>query len=582
MFKLVINTIKNSWKAHPPVFAALIFSSLFLCAIQVFEIYAMRFFFDAVADYANGAKSFGDVTKAALPIAVILVLGPVIDIGEYLAQGYFWRRGVNYLQSLFHLRAGKMDMADFEVASTFDNMKKAELGSDEAPSAGRSLIQLTFYYLPFFCFTLVFLIMVNPMLILAMAAIFVSVLVSQLMRAKTVFKFENENAGLKRQTEYFEACITAREYCKETRTLGVFGYFFKGFLESAKLRNKKSMHTEKKIALVEALLRLFNILGYAGIIGLLLYYIFDGSISVGAFAAVFYSVEKINNMLGGLVNEVGDIMKYLATTSFLFDFLAIPAKRKKEGMSKPLEKAVDIDLKDVFFAYPGTEKHVLKNINLKIKRGETLAIVGQNGAGKTTLTKLICGLYQPTDGEVFYGKNDICQYAHSLRYESISGVFQNFVKYKLTARENIQISDMDSNMPIDDVWNRAQVPQFSYGSETILSREFDGTEPSGGEWQRLAIARGFYRKHDLIVLDEPTAAIDPLEESSIFRLFAEAARDKTAILVTHRLGSAKIADRIIVLENGEIIESGTHDELMDQRGKYFFMFSQQAKWYVRA
>ena len=580
-FKLTVNTIRHSWKASPLTFTALIFSSLFLGAVQVVEIYIMRIFFDTVAAFANSMASLGDVIMAAVPIAVILIIGPVIEIGEYLAQGYIWRIGVNYLQSLFHLRVGKMPMKDFEFSNTFNNMKKAEMGSDEAPSASRSIIQFIFYYLPFFIFTSVFLITVKPLLIFAMMFIFISVLISQIIRAKTIFNFENENAGLKRQTEYFESCITAKEYFKETRTLGIFSYFFKNFMDFSVILNKKSMQTERKIALIEILLRLVNIIGYGGIIGLLLYYIFNGSISIGAFAAVFYSTDRINNVLKGMVDDVGEAIKELGNTSFLLNFLEI---QKEDKRNEPLDKTSDIHVKDVSFIYPGSDRQVLKNINLKIKQGETLAVVGENGAGKTTLTKLITGLYQPSDGTIFYGNNDINLYAPEQRYKSVSSVFQNFIKYKLTAKENIKISDMSSAVPLDEVLVKAEVPQtkFSNGLDTMLSREFDGTELSGGEWQRIAIARGFYRTHNLIILDEPTAAIDPIEESNIFRLFKESAQDKTAVLVTHRLGSAKIADKIIVLENGEIIEDGTHAELMEKRGKYYKMFTEQAKWYIRA
>ena len=379
VFKLVINTIRHSWKAHPATFTALIFGSLFLCAVRVFEIYAMRFFFDAVANFADNTSSFDDVITAALPIAAIMLMGPVIDIAEYLAQGYFWRRGVNYLQSLFHLRTGKMPMGDFEISNTFNDMQKALQGSDEAPSLGRSIIQFLFHNLPFFIFTSIFLFTVKPLLIFAMMFIFLSVLVSQVIRAEIIFKFENETAGLKRQTQYFESCITSKEYFKETRTLGVFDYFYKNFIDLTTLLNKKSMRAEKKIAFVETLLRLFNIIGYAGILGLLLYYIFDGAVSVGAFAAVFYSVGEINNVLRGMVEDIGEAMKYLTTTSFLLNFLE---EQKEEKCAETLDKSVDIDIKDVSFTYPGSDTTVLKNINLKIKQGETLAIVGETARGK--------------------------------------------------------------------------------------------------------------------------------------------------------------------------------------------------------
>jgi ATP-binding cassette subfamily B protein len=580
MFKLVINTVRHSWKAHPPVFCALIFSSMFLVAVQVTEIYAMRFFFDTAADYAGGAVSFDDLAISALPAIAVLLFEPVAKIGEYLAQGYFWRMGVNYLQSLFHLRVGKMPLCDFEIPGTFDNMQKAYLGSDEAPSVSRSIIEFLFYNLPFFVFTSVFLVSVKPLLVFAMMFVFFSVLISQIIRARIIFKFENETAGLKRQTHYFESCVTEKEYFKETRTLGVFGYFYKNFLDLTALLNKKSMRAERKIAYVETLLRLFNILGYAGIIGMLLYYVFDGSVSVGAFAAVFYSVGKINNLLQDMVSNIGGAIPELATTSFLLNFLEEPKQDKSTG---PLDKSADIHVKDVSFRYPGSGRDVVSHINLTIKRGESLAIVGENGAGKTTLTKLITGLYQPSEGAVFCGGKDINLYAPTQRYDSVSGVFQDFIKYKLTAGENITISDTGSGLPADEALDLAEAPRakFTNGLDTMLSREFDGTELSGGEWQRVAIARGFYRRHELIILDEPTSAIDPIEESNIFRLFKESARGKTAVLVTHRLGSAKIADRIIVMENGRITESGAHADLMEKQGKYFSMFTEQAKWYKR-
>jgi ATP-binding cassette subfamily B protein len=578
-FKVITSTIVHCWHAHPTVFIGLMLASTVLCAIQIGELFAMRYLFDTVAGFIEGYLLMGDVFTAAVPMAVLLITSPLVNIAEYIGQGYFWRRGSGYLMARYHERIQRIPLIDFEKSETFDQMKKARIGSEDAPSAGRTIVQITFHFIPYLMFTAVFLFSIKPLLVAALFVIFVSVLFAQILRAKIVRRFEEENASLRRQTEYLESCVTGKEYVKETRTFGAVGYFFGLFLDSAKRFSKASVRTERKIAGIELLLRFVNSIGYAGILALLVYYVMEGSISVGAFASVFYSVECISGVLEKIVEYCGGFFTEIGTASFTHEFLNVD---KDEGKHTVLNKKSDIFLENISFVYPNGET-VLDGITLTIKQGETLAIVGENGAGKTTLTKLILGLYKPTSGTIQYGGNDISDYINTSRFSLLSSVFQNFIRYKLTVKENIEISDVEAQSDVEQAAIAAGV-QFTHlpnGLETTLSREFGGTELSGGEWQRIAIARGLYRKYDVIVLDEPTASIDPIEESNIFRLFKESAKDKTAILVTHRLGSTKIADRILLMEDGTIRELGSHEQLIEQNGKYARMYREQSSWYER-
>ncbi len=577
--KVLLKLIKHTWLASPFTFLALIIASLLFSVLRYLEIVMLESLFSNTLNIINGAP-YDIMLTPIIAILAILILNPVAEWLEYLAQGYFWRRGNGYMYSLYHERINKLDLIDYEDVENFDNIKKASMGNEEAPNGIRVIVQVLFLYIPFIFITSLYLINIKPMLVFAIVLIFIPVLISEIISINKNYNFVDKIANRRRRTEYFENCIVSKEDFKETLINGSFNYFFNLFVDSNKKFSKAFVDVKSKILKFAIVMRVINTLGYIFVLTLLVYYLYNGSISVGQFAAIYYSIEKITSMLKNLIAMIGEALEGISTTSFLVRFLN---EEKEIGKEENLSKISDIELRDISFKYPNSKEKSLSNINLTIKAGTSLAIVGENGSGKSTLTKIIMGLYNPTEGVVQYGSENIAKYTNTFKFSNISAVFQNFIKYKLSAEDNIRISNILSQDSIENSSSKINLSfdDLKINNETILSREFGGQELSGGEWQRIAIARGLYRPHDLIVLDEPTAAIDPIEEAHVFSTFKKLSDNKTSIFVTHRLGSTQIADKIIVMENGRIVEEGTNQELIDLKGKYFYLLESQAKWYVR-
>lgn len=571
--------IKYTWCASPITFIVLVISSLFMSGLGFLEIITIKALFDSAIHVANGAV-IELIYKPMLVLLGILALYPLGEWLEYMARGYFWRRGSGYMKSLHHVRINHMKSIEFEDSHNIDELQKASLGSEDAPNGLRVLVQILFLYLPYIVSLLIYLISIKPMLAFIIVLIFIPTLLSEMIRMRQNFDFEDKIANQRRKTKYFESCIVSREYFKETLLNGSFGFFYRLFAESNREFSKAFIAVKKRILKTTVLMKLLNAAGFLSVLALLVYFLYTRTISIGLFAAIYYSVSKIASMLKRAIDNIGEALVGIANTSFLVKLLG---DDDDTGKKADISKVQDIHLKDVCFTYPNSKEQTLKNINLTIKAGTSLAIVGENGSGKSTLTKIIMGLYDPTHGDVRYGKESLNSYSDTSRFNRTSAVFQDFIKYKLSVEDNIKISNITSEETSKDALGKAGVSlsDLNIQLDTILSREFGGQDLSGGEWQRIAIARGLYRPHDLIVLDEPTAAIDPIEEANVFDSFKRISVGKTCVFVTHRLGSTQIADRIIVMEKGEIAEEGTHKELMDLKGKYYHLLKSQAQWYER-
>lgn len=540
--------------------------------------------FDQAERLVNGQTVFSAVMWALLLYGGIKVLREIVNGTANYIPDILFTKIEGKLSYEIHQKMAKLSPVVFEDTQKLDDINKAEQGKKAAPWFVFVFTLVFTFYIPYFIFMGWYLFSLKPVLAAAILLVFFPTVGAQIIRVKTFTDLEKDSAPVRRRYEYYEECITKREYYKETRLLGGFFYFRRLFLEMLDLLQKLRWRAMVKTSLVEFLTRMLTVIGYCGI----LYLLFDGlmnqEISVGAFAAVFNSIGLMYDIMDEVI--CGHITRMSEDLGAIRNYMDFMNMEERTGTVKTLPEWGDIVLEDVSFAYPGADKNAVNHATLTLKKGETLAVVGENGSGKSTLMRLISGLYLPCQGDVTINGVSTRDLSPEALYTDTSAVFQKYRSYQMTLKDNITISDLrkqGEKEQLDEVCEMAGVNledrSFTQGYQTMLSREFDGVDLSGGQWQRIAIARGFFRTHNLIILDEPTAAIDPYEETRIYNRFAEISKDKSAVIVTHRLGSVKLADHIVVMKDGNVCQIGTHEELISQTGEYARLYKAQEQWY---
>ena len=327
-----------------------------------------------------------------------------------------------------------------------------------------------------------------------------------------------------------------------------------------------------------------NGVAYIVLIGILL----EGGMTVGDFVFYFGLVGSIAGFLQGIIGDVAKLNTRAEKIAYYREFFDYPNKFNRGAGCELPTAPVKIELKDVWYRYDGAEDYTLKGINLVIEGGENLALVGMNGAGKTTLIKLICGMYTPTKGEILVGGKKIEEYNIEEYYSMISAVFQQIKPVAFTMFEFVASADLERPTAREDAIAAMQaagiyekIERLPNGIDTHLMKGIydDGVDLSGGEMQKLVLARAIYKNGAILVLDEPTAALDPIAENKLYLQYRDLTAGKTSIYISHRFASTRFCDRILLLENGSIIESGTHEELIALGGRYAYMFGVQSKYY---
>ena len=542
-------------------------------------------FFDPIYKASCGTETVKKcIWMFAIYLAGILFTDILENMDDYSLQIHI-QRILGELNRKINRKSATIDPIEYENPRNLDDINKAANGAVPTVKFLFIVAAIVTRYFSYFIFMSIYLVSLKPMLILCMLFVFMPVFIGQILRSPIFSNLEDDVAPMRREMDAYANAASGKEFYKETRNLGSFRYITDLLTQTIHGFNGAVWRTNKRGAKIDFCCNTLSLIGYGGILYLLVKYLLAGEISVGAFVAVYNSIGMLFSKMEEFISRViGNISLDFGLVRNFLRFLDMKSDNRPD---KEFDKQADITASNVSFRYPNMDRDVVRNLNFTIKKGETVAIVGENGAGKTTLVKLITGLYKPTDGYVKIGDTNVNEVSYRSLFHRVSGVFQKYQRYAVTLKENVMISEMDKTFNQDEVENvllKNDIDMnnkdiFPDGLRTMLSREFNGVDLSGGQWQRIAIARGFYRDSDIIVLDEPTAAIDPLEESWIYSKFAKMSKDKTAIIVTHRIGSAKIADTIIVMKDGEIAETGSHEQLLSRGGLYADMYHAQALWY---
>lgn len=403
------------------------------------------------------------------------------------------------------------------------------------------------------------------------------------------YKLDFSNTRDGRVGNYVKRVFYEKKYAGELRLFGMGNLLLNRHEKAYEEMSQRTAEIRKKVAILEtAKWVIYQVLSIILPYLYIAFVIGESDVSTAAYVAMIPALSTLSWRTSDSVEILVTLAKESAFVTNLRDFLAYKPKRNTEELIKA-ESLSDIEIKDMSFTYEGAEKPTLKNISMTVRKGEKIAIVGHNGAGKTTLVKLLLGLYNPTDGEIKISGNNIGSYEPLSLHSRFGTVFQDLQVFALPLAENVLMhkpKNEEERRLVEEALRKAQfgdkLDSLPEGIDTMVTKEFDenGMGLSGGEAQKIAIARVFARKPDIVILDEPSSALDPIAEYNMYKNMLTATDGETVIFISHRLSTTRDADRIYMFENGGIIEEGSHEELMKLGGKYAEMWKLQAQNYL--
>jgi ATP-binding cassette, subfamily B, bacterial len=484
--------------------------------------------------------------------------------------------------------ATTLDLASFEDPVFHDKLERARLNATDRIGMLNSMGRLVLQSITLISLS-VGVIVYSPWLFALLVLCVVPAFAGESHFAFVGYSLAHSLTPIRRELDYLRILGSSKESAKEVKLFSLGGYLHDRYAVLTDGIIQKNRQLTRRRLWWGSALAIVGSVGYYSSYAYLVWQALLGKIDIGTLTFLTGAIAGAAAQLQGVFSLFSSIADQALFLSDLVSFLSVrPGIRSKpNAIPAPRQIRDGFEFREVCFHYPGSDREVLKKLNFRMSPGEHIALVGENGQGKTTLVKLLTRLYDPTAGVILLDGVDLRDYSVEALHKEIGVIFQDFVRYDLPARLNIGVGRIAQASHDDALWNAARksradrlLARFPVGLDQMLGRRFEGgVDLSGGEWQKFALARAYLRNAQVLILDEPTAALDAVAESEVFARFADLARGKMAILISHRFSTVRKSHRIVVLEDGRIREQGTHDELVATGGEYAKLFELQAANY---
>jgi ATP-binding cassette, subfamily B, bacterial len=580
---------KMVWESAPGIVVGSLGARVIASLVPLAMLTVTGTIIEGIHAYTSHQKAlphyFWQLVAAEFILAALsTVLVRVLDFFDAVLADKFTR----HISTRIVEHASKLDLTSYEDPVFHDKMERARVqGTDRLimiQTAGRLFQQgITAASLAASIF------LFSPWLLVALVVCVVPAFMGETHFAFLGYSLNFQQTTARRQMEYLRILGGSRENAKELKLFGLAPFVINRYTELSNDLHEQNLGLAKKKLFFGALLTMLGTVGYYGTYAFVIYRTVGGVLTLGMMTILVGAIAGASTNIQAFFSSFSIVADQALFMGDLLEFFSVQPKifSKPNALPAPRPIRQGFEFKNVSFHYPGNARLVLNNVSFKLETSARIALVGENGQGKTTIVKLLTRLYDPTDGQILLDGVDLREYDLDDLRKEIGVIFQDFTRYEMTASENIAVGQIDertNQFRIRSAANKSLaekvIRKLPKGYDQTLGSRFEGAvDLSGGEWQKLALARAYLRDAQVLILDEPTAALDARSEHEVFERFAELTKGKMSLLISHRFSTVRMADRILVLEAGSIAEQGKHDDLVRDSGRYAQMFELQAASY---